>query len=298
MCVECGLIVESPLLSGNGPGRFRSTPSSGGLSVWRSASTSSKTLYSSSCDDVEEEKDKRRRIKIRDILSIFYLDNENTVEKVLENYKAIYCSRQPRRGFKKSESKDRLALAVSICRQITFNGSARMPSEIADVCGVDRTSDLLNADKLLNLNIEERQKNLHQFIDAKPEDYSRLICANLELPRRMGRIAERFIKVIKMKKHFCGKKPQFIAGGVLYSLLVKLGHDSLHSCRILADYIDCTKSSILNISQKLPEYDLEICGVSDNCVDEQSEANISWSGKTPINLFFRNTDFQRVFRAC
>ncbi len=300
MCVECGLVVQSPLLTWmSGSGRFRSVPASGGKTVWGLQSSPVEEIYSSSFDDVEKEKDERRRSKIREVLSVFFLDNENTVEKVLSNYKTLYCNRQPRRGFKKTEAKDRLALAVSICRQITLNGAARLPSEIATVCGVERTSDLLNADKILNLNREERLENKHKFIDAKPEDYARLITANLELPRRMGRVAERFIKAVKLKKHICGKKPQFIAGGIIFSLLVRLGWQSDHVCKILTEYIDCTKSSILNISQKLPEYDLEICGTNDNCsFDEDCEANLSWNGSSPINLTFRNKDVQFIYQMC
>lgn len=300
MCVECGLVVHSPMLSWtSGPGRFRSVPSSGGRTVWGLQSSPVEEIYSSSYDDVEKEKDERRRSKIRDILSVFFLDNENTVEKVLSNYKTLYCDRQQRRGFKKTEAKDRLALAVSICRQITLNGAARLPSEVATVCGVERSSDLLNADKILNLNKEERMKNKHKFIDAKPEDYARLITANLELPRRMGRVAERFIKAVKLKKHICGKKPQFIAGGVIYSLLVRLGWQADHTCKILTEYIDCTKSSILKISHNLPEYDLEICGTNDNCCfDMESEANLSWNRSSPINLTFRNKDVHFIYQMC
>ncbi len=298
VCVECGHVVQSPLLSWNsGPPRLRHVES-GGRTVWGLQSSSVEEIYSTPYDDVEREKDERRRSKIRDVLSIFHLDNENTVEKVLNNYKTLYCDRQPRRGFKKTETKDRLALAVSICRQITMNGSARMPSEIADVCGVERASDLLNADKILNLNREEMRKGAHRFIDAKPEDYARLITANLELPRRLGRVAERFIKAVKMKRHLCGKKPQFIAGGVIHSLLVRVGWHTDLACKMLIRYIDCSKNSILNISHKLPEYDLEICGSSDNCNDMDCESNLSWDGKSPINLTFRSMDNQNAYQRC
>lgn len=278
--------MDAPLISSVlGPGRFRSRLSD----QEPLAKLFKQTLepVSSTVDDVEREKDERRRCRILDALAAFHMDQASLAEKVLKNYKQLYCDRKPRPGFRKTIAKDRLALAVSISRQLNLCGAIRLPSEVADVCGVEKSSDLLHADVILNLNSEEKDMEIHKFVDAKPEDYARLICSHMELPRRLGVVAERFLRCVKAK--FFGSNPVHIAGAAYYSLMTKLGENPQQTARVISDHLDCRKNVLLNIAKKFPEYDLEVCGMDDNQYDTDNDrGSMSWSGREPINLMFRD----------
>ncbi len=72
-------------------------------------------------------RDAGNRSKVLEVLRLFHLDNEYLREKVLEDYKKVSRYRPARRGFRKSEAKDRLALAFAMCQQLNRLGAPRCP---------------------------------------------------------------------------------------------------------------------------------------------------------------------------
>lgn len=206
----------------------------------------------------ECEKDSRRRARVREVLAVFHLDNGHFVERVLQDYKDVYCDRPAVRGFRKCEAKDRLAMAFAVCRQLNRLGAPRPPGQVAAVCGVPDPGTLLRVDKLLNMSKSEVRRGLHELPDAKPVDFVDLICGNLALPRRLACLVRNIIVSAKLRWLMYGRNPRHIAGGVLHSVLVKLGEGRPgEMARRIAEELDCSERCVLAISNRMPEYVIE-----------------------------------------
>lgn len=303
MCVACGLVIDSPPMSdGGGPGRFRRR---GLEEVWTPVSHHG--LGSSSDDlvvggggfgggggdgELEALRDSGSRAKVSEVLELFHLDNEHVRERVLEDYKKVYRDRPARRGFRKSESKDRLALAFAVCRQLNRLGAPRPPAQVAAACGVEDPGSLLRVAKALNMSREEVRSGLGDLPDALPEDYVDLLCGNLHLPRRLGCLARSLIETARIRWLMYGRNPGVIAGGVLHSVLVKLGERRPEELsRRIAAVVDCHPASIQSISSLMPGYDVVVC---DNGGRPHSYEDLllsigvwSLSCRSPMNCTFR-----------
>ncbi len=226
------------------------------------------------------------------MLELFHLDNEYVRERVLEDYNRVYRDRPARRGFRKSEAKDRLALAFAVCRQLNRLGAPRPPSQVAAACGVEDPGSLLRAARLLNMTREEARSGLGDLPDALPGDYVDLLCGNLHLPRRLGCLARGLIEAARVRWLMYGRNPGHIAGGVLHSVLVKLGEsrpDELAGR--IASVLDCQAGCILSISAILPGYDVVVC---DNAGRPHRYEDLllsigvwSLSCRTPMSCTFR-----------
>ena len=296
MCVGCGVVVDSPPMSSTGgPGRYRArgqqeeligavgyyTPEMAAATTTTTRMAELDNCYyqqhgcggGGNSGDMDNNnnnnnnnknedgriKEARRRAKVRDVLAVFHLDNSLTVEAVLADYKRVYCDRRPRKGFRKCEAKDRLALAFAVCRQLIRLGAPRPPTHVAAVCGVTDPGCLLKAGRMLNMSAEEMRRELHILPEAKPEDYVEVLCSSMHLPRRLACLARDLIESSRVRWLLYGRNPGHIAGGVLHSILTKLGESSPEELAIrIGDAVDCKPDCILSISRVMPAYDVNV----------------------------------------
>ena len=282
VCVACGLVIDSPPMScgdgGSGgggglgttaPGRFRLRRPD---ELWTPVSQHGLGAGDRVVDDGdggsggsgggvnEDDRDAGSRRKVSEVLELFHLNNQHVRERTLEDYKAVYRDRPARRGFRKSEAKDRLALAFAVCRQLNRLGAPRPPAQVAAACGVEDPGSLLRVGKLLNMSREEIRSGLGDLPDALPEDYVDLLCANLHLPRRLGCLARSLMQTARVRWLMYGRNPGHIAGGTLHSALVKLGESRPEELAArIAEALDCQPACILSISSSLPAYEVTVC---------------------------------------
>ncbi len=303
MCVACGLVVDSPPMSNGAashttPGRFRRR---GPGEVWTPVSCHglgdngiiAATATTTTATDGElKEGDSGSRSKVSAVLELFHLDNEHVIERVLRDYRRVYRDRPARRGFRKCEAKDRLALAFAVCRQLNRLGAPRSPAQVAAACGVEDAGSLLRAGKVLNMTKEEIRSGLGDLPDALPQDYVDLLCSNLHLPRRLGCLARSLLETTRVRWLMYGRNPGHIAGGVLHSALVKLGEARPGElAEKIAAHLDCQPGCILAISGSMPRYEVEVC---DNAGRPHTYEDLlmsvgvwSWSCRTPMSCTFR-----------
>lgn len=91
--------------------------------------------------------------QVQDILQMLHMDNEDTVHKCVDIFIHIYWIR--RRGFRRSEYKERVALAVSIIKQLVRQRMPRPPLHLAHLCGLTSLSPVLRPEVVLNFSAQE-----------------------------------------------------------------------------------------------------------------------------------------------
>lgn len=211
-------------------------------------------------------KERARRDRIIQVLSKFHLDNGYVVERVLADYNAVYGHRKPRRGFRKSEYKSRLATAFAVCRQLILLGAPRPPRHVAILCGLSDAGALLKVDKLLNMNRRETKMELHKMPDADPNDYVDLICCSLYLPRKLACLARELMAASRIRWLMYGRNPTHIASAVLFSLMCKMGELSTKGREAAREQLltelsvnaGCKAECITHIAELMPRYELTI----------------------------------------
>lgn len=124
-------------------------------------------------------------------LSVFQLDNNYVLNDALDIYDKIYGRRQTgKNGFRKSEYKERIAIAFSICNALIKQHAPRPPRYIAQICDIP-TSALLNVQSKMSLNLEESpqlRKSDWKLQEIEAQDYIDPLCAELNIPFHIGTI--------------------------------------------------------------------------------------------------------------
>ncbi len=91
------------------------------------------------------------------------MDSKDMVNRCQENFDRIYGLRRTRKGFRKSEFKENVAVAASILRQMVLLRMPRPPEHVATLCGLESASPLLRVDALLNFSKEEKVMTVQYY---------------------------------------------------------------------------------------------------------------------------------------
>ena len=160
------------------------------------------------------------QVLIEPVLALVHLDNDYVTERVSDNYEKLYGGRRARRGFKKTEEKQRLALAFAILNTLS---RLRMPRPVEDVlvlCGVpakrENTRKLLSIKKTLDLTVQEMQgmqEEDYELQDSNPEDYVDVLCVRLDIPFAVA--SEIHATISKAHWKLYGKRPPVIIAAAI-----------------------------------------------------------------------------------
>jgi hypothetical protein len=165
----------------------------------------------------------RGRELITSVLAVFHLDNQHVMERAIENYDKIYGSRRARRGFRKSEFKQRVACAFSICNSLARLQMPRPPEYVARLCEVP-CRPLLNVRAQLNLSEEELgalRPEDYELEEARPQDYIDVVCSNLRIPFNTAGEVRRVAEEAQWVLH--GRQPTVIAAASIQFVLAERG---------------------------------------------------------------------------
>ena len=232
VCVECGLVLEQILGHGGERERFYTRCDDDNV-VSVSSSSSTPSLHM---------RERHKRLLFEPILALFHLDNDFVLEHVVDNYEKIYGGRQARRGFKKTEEKQKLAVAFSILNALSRLHMPRPVEDVMVMCGVlpqkNNRRKLLDIKKTLDLSGEEvaqLRPEDYELQDADPEDYLDVACIHLGIPFAVA--SEIHLLIAKAKWKLYGKKPTIInAAAILHTIRQRdnLQHVDEHEvCRLM-----------------------------------------------------------------
>ncbi len=204
----------------------------------------------------EERARARARGRIADCLSVFHMDTEDTVELALDNFWRIYGGRASgRRGFRKSESKELVAVAFSICNTLARQGIPRPPDYITDVLGLTprEKSALLKIPAALNLDAEERvrlRRCDYELKNIEAEEYIDTLCSILEVPFHLAGRARETAQRATWLLH--GRLPTVLAAASLQLELERAGLPNLRERRrAICEQLHCTQKSVSETISRL-----------------------------------------------
>ena len=178
---------------------------------------------------------------IRTVLDLFRLDTREVVREVYRCYWGIYGWREAKKrdeaedgggaeaeegggdgGGANSEHKRNLACAFAIANTLAKLGIPRPPEHVANLCGIDRVGELLQAPRKLNMS----EKNMVHFpalwteFDVEgPEYYVDNVAISSGFTHNMCRDAFNLAACMRWKLH--GKKPTVICATALFFVLRK-----------------------------------------------------------------------------
>jgi transcription initiation factor TFIIIB Brf1 subunit/transcription initiation factor TFIIB len=171
------------------------------------------------------------QVLIEPVLALVHLDNQFVSERVSEVYEKIYGDRRARKGFKKTEEKQRLALAFSILNTLNRQHMPRPVEDVLLMCGVspkkENTRKLLNIRKTLSLTDQELrglQEEDYELQDASPEDYVDVLCVQLGIPFAVA--SEIHATIAKAHWKLYGKRPPVIIAAAILHTVQR--HPALH----------------------------------------------------------------------
>jgi hypothetical protein len=177
VCLDCGLVVER-LYGGGGGG-------AAGGQILRGGGGGGDLSRPPPLDDEEYRARRTARERVAVLvtryLTPFGLDNEVTIELVLANYARIYGER---RTVQKSDFKERVAIAFSVCNVMARQHTPRPPQYVARLCDVPVRS-VLAVCSSLSIGPEERRRlrrEDYELEETAPEDYVDVVCAHLGVP--------------------------------------------------------------------------------------------------------------------
>jgi transcription initiation factor TFIIIB Brf1 subunit/transcription initiation factor TFIIB len=188
----------------------------------------------------EEEEDRRRRswrrrniseeeqarAAVLPYLELFHLGNAFVVEKVAQNYRAVYGRRVARRLCRPDGRKRRIAVAFSICNVLAREGMPRPASFIAQACGLEDGTyrpllDLPRSLGLTSSDLRRLPRETYELLDPPPQDYIDTLCGLLGIPfdlaTQMYDVAER----LQWECH--GRHPPGIAAAAVQHVLLQKG---------------------------------------------------------------------------
>lgn len=158
----------------------------------------------------------RRKTLISPILVQFHIISDTLLEQMASKYGEIYDNKE---GLVKTEHRQQLAIAFSVCDVLNKEGIPRPPSHIASVCGV-KENQMINL--AMSLDLPEEQYNKKYVLTyASPHLYVDTICDYLEIPHKIALLVKEEVKRIGWKNY--GKKPETIVGGVIMKVLRTIG---------------------------------------------------------------------------
>jgi transcription initiation factor TFIIIB Brf1 subunit/transcription initiation factor TFIIB len=163
------------------------------------------------------------RDRIVSYLELFHLDNEHVVESVVESYEKIYGARGEKNRFRKSDYKERIAIAFSICNVLAKENMPRPPHYVARVCEVP-CRPLLNMIKEMHLTPEELvrlKREDYELQDSPPQDYIDVVCSQINIPFATASQMRRAAEELQWTLH--GRYPTVIAATAMQLVLRKRG---------------------------------------------------------------------------
>lgn len=188
---------------------------------------------------------KNKREEIVNLLAHVHLDNEYLLERVCELYRKIYGGRSQRRGFRKSERKERVATAFAICNTLRREKMPRPVEHVTSLCGLTKWQPLLNIPHHLSLSEDELRglsRDDYELRYSSPEEYVEVICAVMEIPFKTRQDAKRLAREVEWALY--GRQPTVITAAVIQSVMARKGASSDALRKTLCDNLDCTQKAV------------------------------------------------------
>ena len=216
----------------------------------------------------EEKRREKVGSKTKHYLDHFNIDNQFVQERVMHRYEKIYGRRKPRKGFRKDQNKDAVAMAFSIYSTLAENDMPHPPKHVSErVCGVEDKS-MLQVEKVLKLSDNEMDKldrEDYEYPDVRAEDYVHVVCNYMSIKFRTAELIRYLIREWEDEDVMQGKYPNVIAATVIWYVLQRLSDEEEPakkdaSLAVLCDGLDCTCESVKALLKSLPERDY-ICTI-------------------------------------
>lgn len=259
MCVDCGLVLErivGGMCAGGGGGlRHLRGSGGGGAGGVEEGEELGEEAAALTCMPPPppvmmmttamggDEGDKR--LELRDILSVFHLDNAYLLELVLHNYNRVYGRRAPRADFKKTRCKERVAMAFSICNVLARERMPRPVHYVAGLCGLHSARPLLNLSKTLNFNLRDLFRLdacEYELTESSPSDYVGVLCADLGVSFAVaGKIRD-----VLDTSYWCfyGRRPTLIAAAAAQMVLQDLGQLTARRAADICVALACQQKAV------------------------------------------------------
>ncbi len=259
VCMDCGLVLDRligyhsggggrMMWRGNVSGRMEEEEEEEGRPLFPFVDLSQLSA--------EERRRRRARESIISYLSVFHMDSEEVVNAVLQNYWKIYGGRENgRKGFRKNDYKERVALGFSICNTLAREGIPRPPDYIARLCNVNRRA-FLNLPSILALDSEELgrlRRRDYELKESEAEDYIDTLCSFLGVPFHLaGRIVETARKATEAL-HGC--YPTVLAAA---SMQLELQREGLLETRVrgrdICELLQCQQKTVAKAIARFREH--------------------------------------------
>lgn len=252
VCLECGVVLEQCIGQG-GPGVYRKR-------MEDSRRTREEDGAMLECLEDMEASFSVAEERVRDVLQVLHMDNEEMVQRCVENFNRLYWWRKQRVGFRRSVYKENVALATAIWKQMIRQRMPRPISHLANLCGLDRPGPLLKAGKILNFNAKEEMelKGWYEYEEAPPQDYLWTLCAYMSLPFWLPACAAQLATAHEVEERLSGVNPVHLAAGCLVSVGAKFqAYANLTRVHAVCETLGCSIKPVRKVIQKMPEFELD-----------------------------------------
>ena len=161
-------------------------------------------------------------VEIRDVLAQLGLENEQIACGAEHNFKRIYGDRASGKGLRKTEVKEKAAIAFSVANTLIREGVPRPLEDVAAASGFEGGQrPLLDIVKYIPISKEERKKLKEwEFTisdETGPSDYVDVVCANLNIPFKTATQVHNLISDCDLD--ITGKNPLIVLAALLIQVL-------------------------------------------------------------------------------
>ena len=219
-------------------------------------------------EDENKSNDMRMAVgRVRDVLQVLHMDNEDMMWRCVENFCRLYWWRRQRPGFKRCMHKENVALATAIWKQMVRMGMPRPIQHVVKLCGLENGGSLFRVKSVLCFNKKEEIEltGWYEYEEAPPQDYLWTLCAYLSLPFWLPACAAQLLVNTRVGSELRGSNPVHIAAGCLVSVSSKFDmFKGEVNFEIVCSALGCGVKPVKRVVDRIPPYELEFeCGVDE-----------------------------------